>query len=87
MTRDPEEAGDSLLEELMTVFADPYVDKLTYIAAMEIAGLGEKVASLEDALASITRERDAMREALVEARDTIARHQQELSAALVKEGE
>lgn len=36
-----------------------------------------------DALASITRERDAMREALIEARNTISRHQQELSAALV----
>lgn len=62
MKKDPEEAGYSLLEELMAAFEDKYVDRLTYIAAMEIAGLGEKVTSLTDALASITRERDEARE-------------------------
>ncbi|MDR7232776.1 hypothetical protein J2X45_003886 [Caulobacter sp. BE264] len=49
-----EGAGDNLIDELMTMFADGYVDKLTYRAAKEIV-------RLEEALASITRERDEAR--------------------------
>jgi len=58
---DLEGAGDNLIDELTTMFADGYVDKLTYRAAKEIA-------RLEDALASITRERDAYALTMAEAR-------------------